>query len=145
MNASNLQMKLTFKNKVVSAVSKFNRKHKALSFLGIAYALFAITVYNILFYFYRNAKRHICLACILLFFVFSSSFSYPAMSLNISFATDMSIEDYSADDYICAIHPCSFFVVERPLFNHNSALPSTEKIRAKILYARFLRDKRRQN
>ena len=100
MNASNLQMKLTFKNKVVSAVSKFNRKHKALSFLGIAYALFAITVYNILFYFYRNAKRHICLACILLFFVFSSSFSYPAMSLNISFATDMSIEDYSADDSI---------------------------------------------
>ncbi|MBR4670850.1 MAG: M15 family metallopeptidase [Butyrivibrio sp.] len=100
MNASNLQMKLTFKNKVISTVSKFNRKHKALSFLGIAYALLAITVYNILFCFYRNAKRHICLACILLFFVFSSSFSYPAMSLNISFATDMSIEDYTVDDSI---------------------------------------------
>ncbi|RKM57276.1 D-alanyl-D-alanine carboxypeptidase family protein [Butyrivibrio sp. X503] len=98
MNASNLQMKLTFKNKVISTVSKFNRKHKALSFLGIAYALLAITVYNILFCFYRNAKRHICLACILLFFVFSSSFSYPAMSLNISFASDMSIEDYTAED-----------------------------------------------
>ena len=99
MNASNLQMKLTFKNKVLSSVGKFNRKHRTLSFLGIAYALMAITLYNILFYFYRNAKRHICLACILLFFVFSSSFSYPAMSLNISFATDMSIEDYSSDNY----------------------------------------------
>ena len=96
MNASNLQMKLTFKNKVVSGVAKFNRKHKALSFLGIAYALMAITVYNILFYFYRNATRYLCLACVMLFFVFSSSFSYPVMSLNISFASDVSIDEYTS-------------------------------------------------
>ena len=89
MNASNLQMKLDFKSKVISKVEKYNRKHKALSFLGIAYAIVAITSYNFLFYFYRNTKRFTCLACILMFFVASSSFSYPAMSLNISFASDV--------------------------------------------------------
>ena len=92
MNASNLQKKLTFKSKVISQVEKFNRKHKALSFLGLAYAVLAITTYNFLFYFYRNGKRFTALACILLFFVSSSSFSYPAMSLNISFASDSSGE-----------------------------------------------------
>ncbi len=95
MNASNLQMKLDFKSKVISKVEKFNRKHKALSFLGIAYAVMAITVYNFLFYFYRNTKRFTCLACIILFFAVSSSFSYPAMSLNISFASDATNEDLS--------------------------------------------------
>lgn len=97
MNASSLQMKLSYKNKVFSKAQKFNRKHKALAFLGIAYAFMAITLYDILFYFYRSGKRYICLACILLFFVFSSSFSYPAMSLNISFASDVSIDGYSSD------------------------------------------------
>ncbi|MCR5669984.1 MAG: M15 family metallopeptidase [Butyrivibrio sp.] len=92
MNASNLQMKLNFKSKVISSVERFNRKHKALSFLGIAYALVAITGYNFLFYFYRNAKRFTALACIILFFVSSSSFSYPALSLNISFASDFDVE-----------------------------------------------------
>ena len=99
MNADNLQKKLTFKNKVISQVEKFNRKHKAFSFLGVAYALIAITCYNFLFYFYRNTKRFTCLACILLFFVASSSFSYPAMSLNISFASSNSLgEDTLAED-----------------------------------------------
>ena len=97
MNASNLQMKLTFRNKVISRVEKFNRKHKAFSFLGLAYAMIAITVYNFLFYFYRNAKRFTCLACIILFFISSSSFSYPAMSLNISFAADTGVVE-RADD-----------------------------------------------
>ena len=94
MNASNLQMKLTFRERIVSSVQKFNRKHKALSFLGVIYAVLAITCYNVMFYFYRNAKRFTCLACILLFFVSSSSFSYPAMSLNISFESDVNIDKY---------------------------------------------------
>lgn len=92
MNASSLEQKLSYRNKIVSRVSKFNRKYKSLSFLGIAYAVTAITGYDVLFYFYRNIKRFTCLACILLFFVASSSFSYPAMSLNISFASNEDIE-----------------------------------------------------
>ncbi len=92
MNASNLQMKLDFKSKVINRVQRFNRKHKAFSFLGIAYAMIAITCYNFLFFFYRNSKRCIALACIILFFVSSSSFSYPAMSLNISFESNDSTD-----------------------------------------------------
>ncbi|MCR4756520.1 MAG: M15 family metallopeptidase [Butyrivibrio sp.] len=97
MNASSLQQKLSYKEKIVGRVQKFNRKHKALSFLGLAYAVCAITTYNVMFYFYRNVKRFTCLACILLFFVSSSSFSYPAMSLNISFDSGLSTEEYSTD------------------------------------------------
>ncbi len=97
MNASSLQMKLTYRDKVVSRVQKFNRKHKALSFLGIAYAVAAISIHNLLFYFYLNGKRFTCIACILLFFVASSSFSYPAMSLNISFASDEIFEEVAKE------------------------------------------------
>ncbi|MBP3816705.1 MAG: M15 family metallopeptidase [Butyrivibrio sp.] len=97
MNASNLQRKLSHKEKIIFKVQKFNRKHKALSFLGLAYAVISITSYNFLFYFYSNAKRFISLACILLFFVSSSSFSHPGMSFDISFDSDMNIDGYSGD------------------------------------------------
>ncbi len=97
MNASNLQRKLSYKEKIIFRVKKFNRKHKALSFLGLAYAVISITSYNFLFYFYSNAKRFISLACILLFFVSSSSFSHPGMSFDISFDSDMNIDGYSGD------------------------------------------------
>ncbi|SFB66540.1 M15 family metallopeptidase [Butyrivibrio sp. YAB3001] len=92
MNAGNLQKKITYKEKIISRVEKFNRKHKKLTFLGIAYAVTAIVTYNFLFYFYRNTKRFTALACLILFFVFSSSFSFPSSSLNISFASDISVE-----------------------------------------------------
>ena len=88
MNAGSRVKKFVFKENLISRVERFNRKHKCLSFLGLAYATVVLLVYNILFYFYSNVKRFTCLACILLFFVSSSSFSYPGMSLNISFASD---------------------------------------------------------
>ncbi len=92
MDAGLCVKKFTYKENLFSKVEKFNRKHKYLSFLGIAYAFTALFVYNIFFYFYSNVKRFTCLACILLFFVSSSSFSYPGMSLNISFATELSAD-----------------------------------------------------
>jgi D-alanyl-D-alanine carboxypeptidase len=88
MNASNLERKLSFKSKVISKAEKFNRKHKRLSFLGMAYVVLALTGYDIMSCFSRNSTRLLALTCILLFFVSSSSFSYPAMSLNISFASN---------------------------------------------------------
>ena len=88
MNASNSVKKFSYKEKVISKVCSFNRRHKAFKLFGILYAIIAISVYNFLFYFYRNSKRFTCLACILLFFVASSSFSYPGMALTISFASD---------------------------------------------------------
>ena len=103
MNASNAMKKKSYKDKIVSRVGKFNRKHKALSFLGVAYAVIAICTYNFLFYFYRNVKRFTCLACIILFYVFSSSFSYPNMALNISFASDLYLEDRSVIEEVSAL------------------------------------------
>ena len=99
MNASNSVKKFSYKEKVISKVCSFNRKHKALKLFGILYAIIAICVYNFLFYFYRNSKRFTCLACILLFFVASSSFSYPGMALTISFASDFEkIENETAEN-----------------------------------------------
>ncbi len=97
MNASNLQKKITYKERIITKVGMFNRKHKHLSFLGLIYAFMAIFTYNVAFYFYRNVKRFTCLACIILFFISSSSFSYPAMSLNISFDSDISHEEAVSD------------------------------------------------
>jgi D-alanyl-D-alanine carboxypeptidase len=98
MNASSLQTKINYTKKIVSRVEKFNRKHKALSFLGIAYAFVAIFIYNFFFYLYRNTKRFTCLACIILFFISSSSFSYPGLSLDISFDSDIKITGESEGD-----------------------------------------------
>ena len=100
MNASNLQKKISYKERIISKVGMFNRKHKYLSLLGLAYAFIAIITYNIAFYFYRNVKRFTCLACIVLFFISSSSFSYPAMSLNISFDSEIIHDDSTTGDVI---------------------------------------------
>ncbi len=97
MDANILQMKLTFKQKVINKVQKFNRKHKTFSFLGIAYAVAALFCYDIMLYFYSNIKRFTCLACIVMFFVSSSSFSYPAMSLDISFDSEVASQESSED------------------------------------------------
>ncbi len=86
MNASYLERKLTYKNKVISKADKFNKKHKRLSFLGMAYVVTALTVFDIRSCFSRNSTRLLGLTCIFLFFISSSSFSYPKMPLNISFA-----------------------------------------------------------
>ena len=98
MNASSAMKKISYKNKIISRVGKFNKKHKALAVFGMGYAVLAICIYNFLFYFYSNVKRFTCLACILLFFVSSSSFSHPTMSLNISFASNIIEENISTDD-----------------------------------------------
>ncbi len=98
MNASNLQKKLSFRDRVIAKVQIFNGKHKKLSFLGFTYAVCAITLYNFMFYFYRNTKRYTALACILLFFAASSSFSYPAMAPAISFESDTSDPERKAPE-----------------------------------------------
>jgi D-alanyl-D-alanine carboxypeptidase len=96
MNVNFLQKKVAFKNRVILRVDTFNKKHKRLSFLGMLYAVCAITLYNLMLYLYVNTKRFTALACILLFFTLSSSFSYPAMTLNISFDSDLeAVEDNS--------------------------------------------------
>ena len=91
MNAINLERKLSFKSKVISKVERFNTKHKRLSFLGFTYLFVSITGYNIVDYLRSNTSRFMALACILIFFAMSSSFSYPAISLGVSPAVASSV------------------------------------------------------
>ena len=67
-------------NNLILGVEKFNREHKALAFLGVAYAFVAIFMYDLIFYFRINMKRFTCLVFILFFAVVSSSFAYPEES-----------------------------------------------------------------
>ena len=85
MQFNDLRMKPDFKSKVISKVTKFNKKHRAFSFLGTAYAFVAIFLYHIYLLFYYNNKKLAALLCIALFFISSSSFSYPVISNDISF------------------------------------------------------------
>ena len=83
----------TFRDKLTEKVRKFNKKHKKLKFLGIAYAMTVLCLYDIGLHFSHNVKRYTCLASILFFFVASSSFTYPeAISLNVSFVSDAAVD-----------------------------------------------------
>lgn len=102
MRTNRLQMGPTFRDKLVDRVKSFNRKYKALRFLGIGYAMVALSIYDIGVNFYHNIKRYTCLASMLFFFVASSSFTYPdAVSLNVSFVSD-NYSDESEEVYYTA-------------------------------------------
>ncbi len=118
-------MKLTYKSKVISRVEKFNRKHRALSFLGVAYAVCALTLYNILFYFCRNAKRYTALACILLFFATSSSFSFPSLSSTISFASNLGLDETVATSEVV--------LSEEEVAESDAELAVSRKVDAEVL------------
>jgi D-alanyl-D-alanine carboxypeptidase len=122
-----MQMRSAFRDKVTSHAKKFIRNHKAFSFLGVAYTAIAITSYDIMLYFYNNSKRFTCLACILLFFTASSSFSYPAMSLDVSFASD---KDYvSKEDSVQSVEILS----EKEVAESEAELATTTNVDSKVL------------
>lgn len=76
MDEYNRERKLAFENKIISEVVQFNKEHRFLGFIGVAYAVVVVIGYNIAALFYNNGKKLTCLACILMFFSLSSSFSY---------------------------------------------------------------------
>lgn len=99
MGQATLSMRTSFKEKVLAKVKKFTIKHRRLSFLGVAFAVMFLTVYNIYSYFSHNVKRFSCLASIMLFYIASSSFTYPApLALNVSFAAQ-SEKTYDLESY----------------------------------------------
>ncbi len=100
VRANFLQMGPTYRDKVTDRVRSFNKKHKRLKFLGIAYAMVVLTIYDIGIHFARNVKRYTCLASMLFFFVSSSSFTYPeAFTLNVSFVSDSIDEVTESEEY----------------------------------------------
>jgi len=98
LRANTLQMGPTFRDKLTEKVKKFNRKHKRLKLFGMAFAMLALTVYDIGIHFGHNIKRYTCLASVLFFFVASSSFTYPeAFTLNVSFVSEDDSEDLETE------------------------------------------------
>ncbi|MCR5402493.1 MAG: M15 family metallopeptidase [Butyrivibrio sp.] len=80
MDEYNRERKLDFENKIISKVVQFNKEHRFLGFLGVAYAVLAVIGYNICSLFYNNGKKLTCLASVLMLFALSSSFSYSSVA-----------------------------------------------------------------
>lgn len=97
MNIADLSMKTSFRERVLSSFKKFTRKHKYLAVPALGITVVILTFYNVLLYFYSNFKRYMCLASVLFFFIASSSFSYPSLSLNVSFVSNTSIDEREYD------------------------------------------------
>ncbi|MCR5102406.1 MAG: M15 family metallopeptidase [Butyrivibrio sp.] len=102
MSQTSLSMKPTLRESVLSKVKRFNIRHKRLSYLGVLFALVFVIIYNFISYFTHNVKRFSCILSIILFYVVSSSFSYPApLSLNVSFVSsnekNYDLEEYDID------------------------------------------------
>ena len=97
MNIADLSMKTSFRERMLSRLKKFTRKHKYFTIPAVAITVVILTVYNICLYFYSNSKRFTCLASVLFFFIASSSFSYPSLSLNVSFVSNSNIDEREYD------------------------------------------------
>ncbi|MCR4901714.1 MAG: M15 family metallopeptidase [Butyrivibrio sp.] len=93
MNIADLSMKTSFKQRVLREAKKFIRKHKYLTVPIVLITVILLTINNVFFFFYSNTKKFICLASVVFFFVASSSFSYPSLSLDVSFVSNTSIDE----------------------------------------------------
>lgn len=88
MKKSKSLLEPTIREKMIDRIRKFVKKHKNLYFLGVVMVIFTVVVTALGGGVYRNRKRLLSIACILLFFVSSSSFSYPVLPLDVSFVSD---------------------------------------------------------
>ena len=92
-------MKSGFEERVKENLRLFVIRHRRLKMPAVFCAFVVLTLYAVLRYFVRNSKRFVCLACVLVFFSASSSFSYPTVvKLNISFVSDSAIRNNTAQE-----------------------------------------------
>ena len=80
MKARHLRMEATFREKAISAIAKFGRRHKHLKFLCYPAVVVVAVAYQIFLFFKDNTKRFVATACVFGMFAASASFSYPAFS-----------------------------------------------------------------
>ncbi len=81
-------MKSNFRERSLSSIRKFCRKHRRLYVPCLVAAFFCVLGYQIAQLITKNSSKLICTASILLFFAASSSFAYPVLTLNTSFVSD---------------------------------------------------------
>lgn len=73
-------MEKTFKEKVLAKFQKITKKHKVLRVPLAICAAVILGVYNVIAFFTSNGKRFASFAVVLLFFIISSSFSFPGFA-----------------------------------------------------------------
>ena len=103
MKKQKVSLEPTFREKAVRRIGKFVKKNKKFYFIGIIAVAFVVFVTAIGSAFYDNRKRILSIACVLLFFVSSSSFSYPVLPMDVSFISDSIRDgDNSSTSYVAA-------------------------------------------
>ncbi len=101
MKNKDVSFEPTFREKAVRRIGKFVKKNRKFYFFGVIAVAAVVFVTALFSAFYDNRKRILSIACILLFFVSSSSFSYPVLPMDVSFVSDSIRSDDSSDtDYI---------------------------------------------
>lgn len=71
-------MNRTWKDKITDKVQRKIRKNKYLKVPLCVYLRIATLMYDIVIYFAHNGKRFLCMGAVFLFFIVSSSFSFPS-------------------------------------------------------------------
>ncbi|MBQ7680199.1 MAG: M15 family metallopeptidase [Butyrivibrio sp.] len=96
-------MEQSFRERLTDRVRTFVLHHRKLKIPAMIYMVIVLSVYDLCSFFAHNGKRFACLACILMFFAASSSFSYPkALTLNISFVAEVPVDQGTFRDAVPA-------------------------------------------
>lgn len=103
MNNKNVSFEPTFREKAVRRIGKFVKKNRKFYFFGVIAVAVVVFVTALGSALYDNRKRLLSIACVLLFFVSSSSFSYPVLPMDVSFVSDnIRAEDSDDITYVSA-------------------------------------------
>ncbi len=103
MNNKNVSFEPTFREKAVRRIGKFVKKNRKFYFFGVIAVAVVVFVTALGSALYDNRKRLLSIACVLLFFVSSSSFSYPVLPMDVSFVSDsIRSEDVAGTTYVSA-------------------------------------------
>ena len=81
MKNKDVSFEPTFREKAVRRIGKFVKKNRKFYFFGVIAVAVVVFVTALFSAFYDNRKRILSIACILLFFVSSSSFSSNRFSI----------------------------------------------------------------
>lgn len=97
MKNKDVSFEPTFREKAVRRIGKFVKKNRKFYFFGVIAVAVVIFVTALCSAVYDNRKRILSIACVLLFFVSSSSFSYPVLPMDVSFVSDSIRSEESSD------------------------------------------------
>ncbi len=113
-------MKKTFREKVVSKFRDIMKKNRLLKYPCLFVMTIILTVYYICRYFATNAKKYVCIAFSLVFFMSSCSFSFAVLSGQQGFINAQETYNAIVEDSDVAL------AVEKEVTLDESMLPDME-------------------